>query len=157
MKAVRIESVAESEKASLLTICFEGESISEFEKFIQNHSESYSEDLNIILSAISRMLEASGFLERYFRPEGKYNDRVCALPIESGKLRLYCIRLNDRILIVGNGGVKNAQKYQDCGDLKGYVVTLQKLDKALKFAIKRGEVTIEERKFMNPTNKKFNL
>lgn len=157
MKAVRIESVAESEKASLLTICFEEENISEFEKFIQKHSESYSEDLSIILSAIKKMLEASGFLERYFRPEGKYKDRVCALPIQSGKLRLYCIRLNDKILIAGNGGIKNAQRYQDCEDLNGYVVTLQKLDKALEVAVKRGEVIIEERKFKNITNKKIRL
>lgn len=102
------------------------------------------------------MLKVSGFLERYFRPEGKYKDGVCALPIDSGKLRLYCLRINDSILIAGNGGVKKAQKYQDCDDLNGYVVTLQKLDRALKVAIKRGEVTIEERKF-NPEDKDLEL
>jgi hypothetical protein len=40
--------------------------------------------------------------------------------------------------------------------LNGYVVTLQKLDRALKVAIKRGEVTIEERKF-NPEDKDLEL
>lgn len=91
------------------------------------------------------MLAQSGFLERYFRPEGKYSDRVCALPIQSGKLRLYCLRINDSVLIVGNGGVKNSKKYQDCDDLNGYVIDLQSLDKALKIAVKKGNVTIEER------------
>ena len=52
--------------------------------------------------------------------------------------------------------LKKAQKYQDCDDLNGYVVTLQKLDRALKVAIKRGEVTIEERKF-NPEDKDLEL
>lgn len=156
MASVKLQSVAEAEKGSLFSICLEGDSISEFEKFVQKHNESYSKDLNTILTAIKRMLEVSGFLERYFRPEGKYNDGVCALPIDSGKLRLYCVRINDSILIAGNGGVKKAQKYKDCDDLNGYVVTLQKLDKALKVAIKRGEVTIEERKF-NPKDKDFEL
>lgn len=156
MASVKLQSVAEAEKGSLFSICLEGDSISEFEKFVQKHNESYSKDLNTILTAIKRMLEVSGFLERYFRPEGKYNDGVCALPIDSGKLRLYCVRINDSILIAGNGGVKKAQKYQDCDDLNGYVVTLQKLDKALKVAIKRGEVTIEERKF-NPEDKDLEL
>lgn len=156
MASVKLQSVAEAEKGSLFSICLEGDSISEFEKFVQKHNESYSKDLNTILTAIKRMLKVSGFLERYFRPEGEYKDGVCALPIDSGKLRLYCLRINDSILIAGNGGVKKAQKYQDCDDLNGYVVTLQKLDKALKVAIKRGEVTIEERKF-NPKDKDFEL
>lgn len=156
MASVKLQSVAEAEKGSLFSICLEGDSISEFEKFVQKHNESYSKDLNTILTAIKRMLKISGFLERYFRPEGKYKDGVCALPIDSGKLRLYCLRINDSILIAGNGGVKKAQKYQDCDDLNGYVVTLQKLDRALKVAIKRGEVTIEERKF-NPEDKDLEL
>lgn len=156
MASVKLQSVAEAEKGSLFSICLEGDSISEFEKFVQKHNESYSKDLNTILTAIKRMLKVSGFLERYFRPEGKYKDCVCALPIDSGKLRLYCLRINDSILIAGNGGVKKAQKYQDCDDLNGYVVTLQKLDRALKVAIKRGEVTIEERKF-NPEDKDLEL
>lgn len=156
MASVKLQSVAEAEKGSLFSICLEGDSISEFEKFVQKHNESYSKDLNTILTAIKRMLKVSGFLERYFRPEGKYKDGVCALPIDSSKLRLYCLRINDSILIAGNGGVKKAQKYQDCDDLNGYVVTLQKLDRALKVAIKRGEVTIEERKF-NPEDKDLEL
>jgi hypothetical protein len=152
MTSIKLQSIAEAENGSLFSICFEGDSISEFEKFVQEHNESYSKDLNTILTAIKRMLEVSGFLERYFQ----YNDNVCALPIDSGKLRLYCVRINDSILILGNGGVKKAQKYQDCDNLNGYVVTLQKLDKALKIAIKSGEVTIEERMF-NHKDKDFEL
>lgn len=145
MKTFEIQSVAQAEKGSLFTICIDGDSVSEFEKFIIKHNESYNADLNTILTAIKRMLAQSGFLERYFRPEGKYSDRVCALPIQSGKLRLYCLRINDSVLIVGNGGIKNSKKYQDCDDLNGYVIDLQSLDKALNIAVKKGNVTIEER------------
>ena len=144
MKTIKIQSVAEAAKGSLFTICIEGECRSEIEKFIINHSESYNKDLNIILTAIKKMLNTSGFLERYFRPEGKYSDNVCALPIQSGKLRLYCLRINDSILIAGNGGVKETRRYEDCDELNGYVVDLQKLDKALKVAVRKGNITIEE-------------
>lgn len=157
MASAKIESVAQTENAGLFTICFEGESYSEFEKFVTKHKDGYNKDLSVILAAISKMLEVSGFLERYFRPEGKMNDGVCALPIESGRLRLYCLRISDSVLIAGNGGVKTAQRYEDCENLNGYVINLQKLDKALKVAIKKGTITIEEHSINNIENKEFDL
>lgn len=157
MARAKITSVAQTEKAGLFSICFEGESYSEFEKFIINHKEAYSKDLGVILAAIRKMLSASGFLERYFRPEGRMRDGVCALPIETVKLRLYCLRMSDSVLIAGNGGVKDARRYEDCEELNGYVVTLQKLDEALKIAVKKGNVTIEERTISNTDNKTFEL
>ena len=57
MASVKLQSVAEAEKGSLFSICLEGDSISEVEKFVQKHNESYSKDLNTILTAIKRMLE----------------------------------------------------------------------------------------------------
>lgn len=44
MASVKLQSVAEAEKGSLFSICLEGDSISEFEKFVQKHNESYSKD-----------------------------------------------------------------------------------------------------------------
>lgn len=157
MTKIKLQSVAQTEKACLFSICFEGESFSEFEKFISKHKEAYSKDLNIILAAIKRMLSVSGFLERYFRPEGKMKDNVCALPIQSGKLRLYCLRLSDSIMIAGNGGVKNVRSYEESEELSGYVVTLQKLDEAIKLAVKKGKITIEEHNIENVNDINFSL
>lgn len=157
MAKIKLQSVAQTDKACLFSICFEGESFSEFEKFISKHKETYSKDLNIILAAIKRMLSASGFLERYFRPEGKMKDNVCALPIQSGKLRLYCLRLSDSIMIAGNGGIKNVRSYEESEELTGYVVTLQKLDEAIKLAIKKGKITIEEHNIDNFDDITFSL
>jgi len=157
MTKIKLQSVAQTEKACLFSICFEGESFSEFEKFISKHKEAYSKDLNIILAAIKRMLSVSGFLERYFRPEGKMKDNVCALPIQSGKLRLYCLRLSDSVMIAGNGGVKNVRSYEESEELSGYVVTLQKLDEAIKLAVKKGKITIEEHNIENVDDINFSL
>lgn len=91
------------------------------------------------LQAILRI----GALERFFRPEGGINDSVQALPIESGKLRLYCLRLSDQIVILGNGGVKNTRTYE--AKLYGYVLDLQKFEKILNESIAKGYVSIEEK------------
>lgn len=47
MTKIKLQSVAQTEKACLFSICFEGESFSEFEKFISKHKEAYSKDLNL--------------------------------------------------------------------------------------------------------------
>lgn len=146
MTRIHIEEVQKTDIAGLFTICFEGDDATEFQKFIEKFKEDASrkEELSVILTAINRMLTASGFLERYFRPEGKFGDHVVALPIERTKMRLYCLRMSDSVLIVGNGGIKNTKTYEEDESLNGYVITLQKLDKLLDHAIKSGKVTIEE-------------
>ena len=60
------------------------------------------------------------------------------------KLRLYCLRLSDCILILGNGGVKNTRTYNSNDELRGYVVTLQNFDKLIKQGVKDGTITITE-------------
>lgn len=114
-------------------------------------------DLQIILTAIGRMLNVGGFLERYFRPEGKMKDSVCALPIETSKLRLYCLRLSDSVLIAGNGGIKRVGTYEESDELNGYVLSLQKLDELIKLAVKKGEVSIEEHNITNIEEMRFNI
>lgn len=155
----KIISVEQTEKAGLFTICFENCTESELEKFILKFKDDafLQRDLQIILAALQRMLRTSGFLERYFRPEGKIKDNVCALPITSGKLRLYCLRLSESVMIVGNGGQKNTKTYQESEELQGYVISLQKLDELIKAGIKRGDITIEERVIEGIDDKIFNL
>ena len=96
-----------------------------------------------------------GALERYFRIEGKMRDRVCALPVIKSKLRLYCLRLSDRILILGNGGVKNVRTYNEDEDLKGYVITLQNFDKLIKEGIEDGSILVSENTI--ETDKSFDI
>ena len=146
MRKASIQSVRQTEKAGLFTICFEGDSYTEFEKFILKGKENATlqPDLQRILNALQRMMESVGFLDRYFRPEGKVRDRVAALPIYTSKLRLYCLRLSDSVLIVGNGGTKNTKTYDENPELNGYVIDLQRIDDILRVAEKKGTIRIEE-------------
>ena len=156
-----IEEVKQTESAGLFTIRFEGQTETEFEKFMQRFKDDAErqEDLSVILNLINKMLSMSGFLERFFRYEGKMSDRVAAMPqpTDHTELRLYCLRLSDSVLIVGNGGVKNTRTYEESEELNGYVITLQKLDKLLKQAERSGKVTIEETKITGIDKQTFNL
>lgn len=98
-----------------------------------------------------------GAFERFFRPEGKIEDHVAALSIDSRKLRLYCLRISDQILIVGNGGVKDSRTYQENEELSGYIIDLQVFDKILAEARKDGSITIEKNVITGIERKIFQL
>ena len=159
MAKVIIKNLSQTERNGLFSLVFEGEILSEFEKFIEKFKCAAEDvrDLNIILAAINHMMEGAGFLERYFRPEGKMRDGVCALPIESGRLRLYCLRLSDSILIAGNGGHKDTKTYNESAELSGYVISLQNLDKIIKAEVRKGNIIIESGTLEGIGNKKFSL
>lgn len=72
------------------------------------------------------------------------SDRVCALPVLKSRLRLYCLRLSDKILILGNGGVKATRTYNEDDTLKGYVITLQNFDKLITEGVKKGAILVTE-------------
>lgn len=82
---------------------------------------------------------------------------MAALPIQTGKLRLYCLRLSDSVLIVGNGGQKNTKTYEEDPELNGYVITLQKLDDILRLAEKKGTIHIEETEIEGIDDQIFDL
>jgi len=159
MANATIQSVMQTDKAGLFTICFEGESYNEFQKFIikGRDNATLQPDLQEILRIIQRMMQEVGFLERMFRPEGKMRDRVAALPLETNKLRLYCLRLSDSVLIVGNGGQKRTRTYNEDEELSGYVISLQKLDELLKTAERKGSIKIEVATIRGIDNQTFDI
>lgn len=158
MAKVSVEYVAGSDKATIYTICFEGKSQSEFADFYTKFSqiEEFREDLQTIVLALNKIVQ-NGVYERYFRVEGKLSDGVCALPIESGKLRLYCNRLSQQILIAGNGGVKDTRTYNEDEELNNCVLVLQRFEKSIKASIKKGDVVIEETELKGIDDKTFEL
>lgn len=145
MSEVELYLIQDGENCTIYTLQFLRDVESEFEKFVTKFREDaeYSEDFSRIAAFIKRIAK-NGELERYFRTEGKMNDSVVALPVISSKLRLYCLRLSDKILILGNGGVKTSQRYEDDTLLNGYVMTLQKFEQLLRQEVALGNVNITE-------------
>ena len=145
MTKVSLKTIEQNDNVGMFSICFDGNSESEFEKFLLEFKDNatYNKDFNAILLALSKIID-KGALERFFRIEGRMNDHVSALSIDSRKLRLYCLRISDQILILGNGGVKLSRTYQEDEKLSGYVMNLQTFDKVLLKAQENGIITIEK-------------
>lgn len=91
-------------------------------------------------------------MERYFRYEGKYGDGVSAIPIETSNLRLYCIRLSDRILIFGNGGVKNCAAWQDSDTLAEYVEMLVDTSRFITSCLANGTLYMVDKEIIGNLN-----
>ena len=145
MTKVSLKTIEQNDNVGMFSICFDGNAESEFEKFLLEFKDNatYNKDFNTILLALAKIID-KGALERFFRIEGKMNDNVKALAIDSRKLRLYCLRISDQILILGNGGGKTTRTYQENERLSGYVMDLQTFDKVLLKAQKSGYITIEK-------------
>lgn len=158
MKQAKVNIVDQTDFVSLYTIIFENSEVSEFEKFMEKFKDNASlqRDYQLILLALDK-ITSHGALERNFRPEGKISDNVVALPIDKSRLRLYCLRLTDKVLILGNGGEKNTKTYEESEELKGYVMDLQKFDALLKTYIRKGEIEIKETKLVGIEDKTFEL
>lgn len=138
-----VELISSSEVASLYSISFEKDGTTEFEKIVDafERNSIYRKDYGRILAALQVILE-KGALERFFRPEGGIGDSVAALPLEGGKLRLYCLRISEQILVIGNGGVKTVRRYEDDKLLLGYVMDLCHFESLLNRLLESGVVRI---------------
>ena len=158
MKKAQLKTIEQNDNVSLYSICFNGSDTSEFEDFLikfKNNSK-LNKDFQTIILALEKIIDR-GALERFFRLEGKMNDNVAALSIDSRKLRLYCLRISDQIMILGNGGVKTTRTYQEDEELSGYVMDLQRFDELLKQAQQNGTITIEKNMIVGIENKTFEL
>ena len=158
MKEAKLKTLEQSDNVSLYSICFDGNAISEYETFVQKFKDdaTLNTDYKNIILALEKIV-AVGAFERFFCPEGKMSDCVAALSIDSRKLRLYCLRISDQILIVGNGGRKDTRTYEESAELSGYVMDLQAFDKMLAEAQKAGTVTIEKNVITGIEGKVFQL
>ena len=143
MSEAELLLVNNADGCTIYTIQFLSESDSEFERFYARFKDDaeYNPDLMKIVALINKIADM-GALERYFRPEGKLKDGVCALPVLQSKLRLYCLRLSDKILVLGNGDVKKTRTYNEDDMLKGYVLTLQNFEKLIREGEKDGTISI---------------
>ena len=145
-----IELVEEYEKVNFYSIRLAGEELTELEVFFDKFPEGcdYDEEIDVIISWIDQIAER-GALERYFRPEGKYDDGVGVIPIDVGnKLRLYCLRLSDKILIFGNGGVKNSRSWQESETLAPYVKLLMDTIRFISSRIKDGTLVLVDKEIV---------
>lgn len=148
-----IELIEEHNAVNFYSIHLDEEELSELERFFEKYPEGclYDEDVDTIIAWLDRIGE-NGALERYFRYEGRFGDGVSAIPIETSNLRLYCIRLSDKILIFGNGGVKDSPTWQESGNLAGYVETLVDTSRFIASRLDNGTICIVDKEIIGNLN-----
>jgi len=95
-------------KAKIYSILFDGESKNEFQKFLEDPDVRNHPDFRALGKKIKEMYNKRGLLEHYFRPEDgkRLYPEISRIDYGTGKLRIYCIRWDDNLLILGGGGVK---------------------------------------------------
>ena len=148
-----IELIEEHDHVNFYSIHLEEEELSELERFFEKFPEGCAYDeIDTIIAWLDKIGE-NGALERYFRPEGKYGDGVGVIPIDIGnKLRLYCLRVSDKILIFGNGGIKDANSWQNSETLAPYVEMLIDTSRFVASRIKDGKIILVDKELIGNLN-----
>lgn len=142
-----IELVEEHDAVNFYSIHLDEEELSELERFFEKFPVGceYDNEIDIIIAWLDKIGE-NGALERYFRPEGRYGDGVGVIPIDVGnKLRLYCLRISDKILVFGNGGIKDADSWQNSGTLAPYVEMLIDTSRFIISRIRDGKIILVDK------------
>lgn len=118
-------------KVKYYSIRFEESSNNEFIDFLERmeNETEYEEDMTNLFHWIEIIGESEGAKEKYFRNEAYLSD-TSALPppyrimnyheLIVNNIRLYCFRLNEHVVFLFNGGIKTANKAQDCPNISGY-------------------------------------
>ena len=149
-----IDLIEEHEHVNFYSIKLEEEELSELERFFEKFPIGceYDEEIDIIISWMDHIAE-HGALERYFRPEGRFGDGVGVIPIDLGnKIRLYCLRLSDNILVFGNGGVKDANAWENSPTLAPYVELLIDTSRFIASRLKSGTIVLIDKEIFGNLN-----
>lgn len=149
-----IELVEEHEQVNFYSIKLEEEELAELDRFFEKFPEGceYDDEIDVILAWMDHIAE-HGALERYFRPEGRFGDGVGVIPIDLGnKVRLYCLRLSDNILVFGNGGIKDASSWEKSPTLAPYVELLIETSKFIASRIKSGAIVLVDKEILGNLN-----
>jgi len=132
------------QKVSYYTIHSLDDKLCETDKFFNRFKDDpiHLTDIQTIKYWMERMGDNQGAMERHFRPE----KRAHAIPIlpQGSKLRLYCYRLNDRIVVLGNGGIKSSRAAQGSEETRLHFELVNSLAFVLQQKIAQQTIIIDE-------------
>lgn len=138
-RIIVIEPYENLSSVNYYVIRFKDEQENEFDKFFNKFDgdQDFEKDFDIIIEWLEKIGEEGADIQ-FFRPEGL---SLKALPIQGGKLRLYCFRVSECIILLGNGGNKKTRTYQEDPMLNKYVSDLREVGRHLMNRHKNGTKT----------------
>ncbi len=130
MKSLKIiKYISPGVRCNIYTVKFNGETENEFNKFIKQFQISCREEVETILVKLETMRNKTGARQEYFKDEGPSS--VYRLK-GTKKLRLYCLRYGDSIIVIGGGNIKKVSTYQEDKSLYDTVKMLRNIDRYFK-------------------------
>lgn len=144
-------------RVNYYTLQVEGRGQSETDSFFDRFEQdaSLTKDVDLLVTWITEIGRRRGAKARYFRFENDANAlpppaRIMAeLGDDYCRLRLYCIRLTDEVVILANGGLKTGRTVQDSPDLLTKFRFANKMAGQLMELIQTGELVTEGKEIMN--------
>ncbi|NIJ52454.1 hypothetical protein [Dyadobacter arcticus] len=136
MKRIHFQKYSKNRKLSIYTVRFAENTENETDSFLKKYWQAgFKEDILIIKNWI-RNLEDRGAKEHYFRHERRAN----AGPAHFSKLRIYCIRCHDNLIILDGGGEKRGQTAQDGQETNAAMELMNAVDEAFVEKIKDRDI-----------------
>lgn len=150
----QIEEVYTFEKVTYYSVRSEDAELNELERFIERYEDDLevAEEFEDLFAWIKYIGEEEGANSVLFRdessaqalpPEMKIIRKRNRLKEIGYRLRLYCIRINESIVILLNGGVKETQKVQDDPDLLSKFRLANKISEVITEKMILGELWVE--------------
>ena len=132
------------EETSVYSIITDDRSGTMLDRFIDKYKSTWYESVISIAQRL-KAIGKYGADENLFKmDEGlSWDDQVCALyDIPDKFLRLYCIRLYNRIVIIGNGGPKSVRAWQDDPKLSREVYEMIHYSKIIRAKLNNGSLRL---------------
>lgn len=141
---VIIEEFKRYKHVTFYTIRYDDSELSETDKFIKRFLEEetvYKDDLDDIVNWINE-IGIRGLKYINLRAE---NDAYALPPYtESSNLRLFCIKITNSIILLGNGGIKSSQTVQESDDLSMKFHDINRFSKSINEAIRSGNLIVDK-------------
>jgi len=133
--------------ASLYSVMVETPSgvTTKFDQFLEKYRDKYPAQLMDIVRRLISLGNKTGCTENFFKlDEGlDPDDLVCALyDVPEFAMRLYCIRLSDQIVILGDGGPKTTRTWQEDRNLEREVHSMMDVSKIIRTKLKNGDLNM---------------
>lgn len=131
----------------IYSVAVDGADDTLYDLFLKENNANYHVELTEITSKLETMSSETGFTDIFFKlNEGKPGDGVCAITDTKKKLRMYCIRFGNIILVLGGGGPKPKQirAFQEDPKLLSENSLIRKVSVAMAKAIKEKTIRIED-------------
>ena len=165
-RIVEIKGLLITDAAGIYTFQFANKSQTEFTEFMLKFKNSsdplIQDDFQRIIAMIQKISE-NGAYERLFRTnESKMKDNVVAIPLDikyrknHDTLRLYCVRLSDRILIIGNGDTKRGS-YNNNPNIIQYTNDLVSIERAINYYIRKNQIRLDLNKIIIDNSVKITI